>query len=428
MIDKTATHDMEAAPELDGSGIPQGTGGKQPAGGYFALFLAILALAFATIGIAAGYKHWQRMNDKVRAHAEQLKQLQERLAGVPDAAAVEGLRRELDARTANLNAAHEEAKQEVARMLNQTHQFADTVAAQVEQVTFLQSKMQQGAAPKNTAEWRLEEVRHLLQLANRQLHIAQDARSAAAALKEADAALAKSSSVTYLPVRQQIALDLAALEAVQLPDIPGLSQRITALMLGLQPLPAVDTASGTRISLRPQGEGAAANTWSDKLLQALDDAIVVRRHDQPIQTALDAETRQHIYQLLRLRLENLRLLLLQRDQQGFRAQLDLLRELVKSYYPADTAQPLLEAFDEFAKVELQPALPDISGSLRQLDSARQAELETAKPNGKAAETRSDSGKAAAKSASQAKLEAKAADKTEGKSEAKPANKAEDKAE
>lgn len=388
MIDKAASYEADKQPldttvdaldSLDTHSAAE----RKPAGGRFALFLAALSLLFTLIGIAAGYKHWQRMNDKARGNAAEIAELRQQLQAVPAAGALDALRKELADKTAQLNTDNSQVQQEMARMLNQSRQFADTVASQVEQVTFLQAKAQQGAAPAAAQEWQVEEVSFLLQLASRQLHLAQDTRTAITALKEADTLLAEAGSVAYLPVRQQIARDISALEAVAMPDIAGVSQRINALMLGLKPLPAVDTSSSNSQQVKlAQQEADAPSDYSmiadyqRKFMDALDDAVVIRQHDQPIQMAMDAETRQNLFQLLRLRLENLRLLLLQRDNAGFRAQLELIRETVSAYYPEAQAKPLLTELDGFSKLELQPVLPDISASLKQLDSARQSASST----------------------------------------------------
>jgi uncharacterized protein HemX len=186
-------------------------------------------------------------------------------------------------------------------------------------------------------------------------------------------------SVNYLPVRQQIARDISALDATPLPDITGVAQQIHAMILALKPLPAL---TETATSDAPTTDIAASDTidgnslWADykrKAGEMLNDAVVVRRFDKPLQSALDADARQHLFQLLHLRLETLRLLVLQRDNSGFHAQIALLRETLKSYYPATQAKPLLENLDKLGKLELQPTLPDISASLKQLESARQAD-------------------------------------------------------
>ncbi|MGB3917951.1 uroporphyrinogen-III C-methyltransferase [Thiothrix litoralis] len=383
MIDKPATHQADNTTfdtTVDAvDNLSAKADSPRSASARFALFIAILSLLFTVIGIAAGYKHWQRMNDRARANASEIATLREKLQSVPASDALDTLRKDLEAKTSKTLAANDQMIQEMSRIQNQTRQFADTVASQVEQVTFLQAKMQQNAAPASASEWQIAEVEFLLQLASRQLHLARDVKAATAALKEADGVLAKVGSVNYLPVRQQIAQDISTLEATAVPDIAGTSQHINALILGLKPLPALNTTptQGEPLALTEDAAAADGNSlWADykrKVADAFDDAIVIRQHDKPIQMQMDADARLHLFQLLRVRLETLRLLVLERDNAGFHAQLGLIRDAVSTYYPADLAKPLLTELEGFDKLELQPTTPDISASLKQLESARHTE-------------------------------------------------------
>lgn len=384
MIDKPAGHEADhttldtAVDILDSESIKaeKTTSGRAR----FALFLSALALLFTTIGVAAGYKHWQRMNTKAKENAAEIADLRDQLKEVPTSKSVDSLRKEVEEKTTQSQSEHTQALQEMARLENQTRQFADTVASQVEQITFLQARMQQAAAPATAKDWQIAEVEYLLQLASRDLHLTQSTQTAITALKEADGLLAKLGLVNYLPVRQQISRDVSKLEAIPIPDIAGISQRITALALSLKPLPALDAPDdkGQAVGLNenPDQSVEGNSLWADykrKAINTLNEAIVIRQFDKPLQTELDADSRQRLFQLLKLRLENLRLLALQPDDSGFHAQLDLIKETVASYYPEQQAKPLLTKLEEFDKENLRPSLPDISDSLKQLDSARHAE-------------------------------------------------------
>lgn len=357
---------------------------KHSASARFALFVAMLALFFTALGIGVGYRHWQRMNDKNRVNQQEITQLRQQLKQTANSDAMNGLRKEITEKLAQVNTANNDAIKEAARMQKQTRQFADTVASQVEQVTYLQARMQQASAPASTKEWQVAEVRFLLQMASRALYLEHDTGTAKAALKEADAALAALGAVEYLPVRQQISRDIATLDEATLPDIAGAAQGIAAMLLELKPLPAVQGGQANNsgeVSSEPQknwaGQEASGNSlWSDYKREALDtihQAIVIRKLDQPLQDELDADSRQMLFRLLQLRLETLRLLLLQRDNAGFHAQIDLIREALAAYYPEQQAQALLEKLQTLQKLDLQPAMPDISGSLKQLENAHQTE-------------------------------------------------------
>ena len=357
---------------------------QRKSGGRSALFVSLLALFFTAAGIASGYKHWQRMNDKAMANQAAIDSLRQQLQSSASLDAVDKLRADVEQKTAQAGQENGKAVQEMARLQSQTRQYADTVASQVEQVTLLQARMQQSVAPASAKDWQLAEVAFLLQLANRELHLAQNPQTAKAALKEADALLAKVGSVNYLPVRQQITRDLTALEAYAAPDLASVSQRITAMMLALKPLPVAEgtdsttTAQPKTASSDNTSNDSAWATYKQKALDVVSDAVVIRQYDKPIKAALDADARLQLFQLLHLRLENLRLLALQQMEAEYHAQLQLIRETVTAYYPPEQAKPLLAQLTELDKTKLQVALPDISASLQQLENARHVEAEAAK--------------------------------------------------
>lgn len=355
---------------------------KKPKGTGFALFIAFLALFFTAAGIAAGYKHWQRMNVKAKDNAAHISQLADVVSTKADTAALDNLRKDMGDTVAALTEKTGQDLQKVTQMHNQTQQFAETVTAQVEQVTRLQARLQQSATPTTAKEWQVEEVAFLLRLANQELHLTGSKEVALRALKEADNLLGKSGSVTYLPVRQQIIRDIATLEAFAAPDVTGISQKITALMLSLSASPSMElpkTANNPATTDEPAKAESSGDTsiweqYKQKALDTLNQAVVVHQLDQPIVMELDTEARQSVYQLLQLRLENLRLMALQRQNSNYHQQLGLIGETLKTYYPESKAAPLLAQLQALANIELEPTIPDISASLTQLEKARQTNL------------------------------------------------------
>ncbi|QLQ33312.1 MAG: hypothetical protein HZT40_18840 [Candidatus Thiothrix singaporensis] len=146
MIDKPATHEATDSStfdrKVDAIDSLDNDAGKASKSGSarFALFLAVLALLFTLIGIAAGYKHWQRMNDRARNNAADIAELRKQLQETPARDSLDKLQKELEDKTTQSHADNAQMQQEMARMLNQTRQFADTVASQMEQITFCRQR------------------------------------------------------------------------------------------------------------------------------------------------------------------------------------------------------------------------------------------------------------------------------------------------
>lgn len=372
MIEKSDTtpladpHDSPTPPKAKGAG--------------FALFIAFLALFFTAGGIAAGYKHWQRMNTKAKEHSLHLADLDQALAQKADTRALLNLQQEFKQTAEDLSAAATTNLQKMAQMNHETRQFAETVTAQVEQVTNLQARLQHHLTPKTDHDWQIEEVAFLLRLANQELHLTGVKAPSLAALKEADLLLGKLGSVSYLPVRQQLAKDIASLEAFAEPDFIELSQRINAMTIKLstqlaQALPnAITEKSATSNSQAVEADSSIWQAYKQKALNTLNEAVVVHQIDQPLASALDSESRQSLHQLILLRLENLRLMAIQRQDQSYHQQIALIRDTLQAYYPKAQVASLLDDLNSLDQLNLQPPLPDISASLKQLEKARSTDL------------------------------------------------------
>lgn len=363
----TTTHDSTLAPKAKGVG--------------FALFIAFLALFFTVVGIATGYKHWQRMNNKANNNTNQITALSQTVTQKADASDLESLRSQVKQSVDTISTASTADLQKMAQMNNETRQFAETVTAQVEQVTSLQARLQHNVAPKTDHDWQIEEVAFLLRLANQELHLTGVKAASLAAMKEADLLLGKLGSVSYLPVRQQLAKDIATLEAFAEPDLIDLSQRINALTVELSaqlanalPNPTPKSTEPTATDTANQTEESLWQQYKQKAISTLNEAVVVHQVDQPLASALDSESRQSLYQLLLLRLENLRLMALQRQDKSYHQQIALIRDTLQAYYPQEQAAGSLATLNSLDQLNLQPQLPDISASLKQLEKARSTAL------------------------------------------------------
>ena len=169
------------------------------------------------------------------------------------------------------------------------------------------------------------------------------------------------------------------LEQYAEPKIEELSQQITALIIQLEPLPAntQDISKGEKINLSSADDKKAEDTsgnslWStikDQAQASFDEAIVIRKHDKPIEIELDADSRLRLYNLIQLRLETLRLMVLRGLDSEFHEQIKLINKTLQQYYPEEKAKPLLKIMKEMDSNNLSPERPDISASIKQLESA-----------------------------------------------------------
>jgi len=352
---------------------------------WFTLFIAWMALIFTAIGIAAGYKNWLRISDKTKANKVTIEVIQQKIVDMPSNHQLNTIRAELLQQTEAIQQQTSTAVLKTQKFAEQSQRYAETINAQMAEITQIQAKVQQVAKPSTDKEWLLSETEFLIRMASRKLHLDQSPHAAIMALKAADENLVQLGSPHYLPVRQQLSKDIMALENYPAPKIAKISQQITALMIQLTPLTAKhsDLSQGDVIRLGDKDlagkdsaveeeENMGNSVWAKLKQQAytqFNRAVIIRKHNQPIQDDLDADSRQQLYRLLQLRLETLRLLALQKLDQEYHQQIQLITETVTQYYPKESAETLLKTIKQWDSYHLSPKKPNILSSLQQLESA-----------------------------------------------------------
>lgn len=220
--------------------------------------------------------------------------------------------------------------------------------------------------------WLLAEVEYLLRIANQRLLLQRDADTALAALMAADERLRALSDPGYMPVREALADEIAALKAAPRTDIEGLTlvlanlqQRVDGLQLaGARYVPAQLRYEDPRQTL-------AASDWREipqVVWQAIRRLLAIRTHDQAATPMLPPEQQYFLLQNLRLVLEAARLSLLQRDPESYRSSLRTAERWLREHFDQDhpaTGQMATE-IGRLAEMDIRPTLPDIAQSLRLL--------------------------------------------------------------
>jgi uroporphyrin-III C-methyltransferase len=222
---------------------------------------------------------------------------------------------------------------------------------------------------RSTVAWRMAEVEYLLTVANHRLTLAHDQQTAMAVFATADDRLKAIGDPALLPVRKKIASELTALRAVQQIDIPGLALQVGSLAEGVMQLPLTDkkrlaiaTEKQTRQTPQDWQEIPAA-VWSD-----IKSLVQVRRHQQPTEPLLPPQQAWFLYQNLQLKFEQARLAVLQHNTAVFRQSVNEAADWLQAYFDSESSAvvSVQNTLTEMREIELQPALPDVSGSLREL--------------------------------------------------------------
>ncbi|WP_126457093.1 uroporphyrinogen-III C-methyltransferase [Sulfuriflexus mobilis] len=311
--------------------------------------LAVLALLIAIGTAAGGYYLWTQQQADSGLRQEALQAMAAQAAGLKQD--LQASLTEQNQRLEVLLQAEQSARAELAKALEQLHTELG----------------------RDRNAWALAEVRYYLRLANTRLLLLGDVASALRAMELADARVTALASPALHKLRALLSEEIAALKAVPEVDIEGASLSLIALAKQVEALPTIMPTRSEKETVQAGAKAAAdikdwrahaAAIWAE-----MKTLVTIRRTDRPIDALLAPEQMVFLRHNLRLKLEAARLALLQKDTAVYQASLAEVSEWVAAYFNAESTpvKALLEQISKLATLELQPALPDISASLVELE-------------------------------------------------------------
>ena len=209
------------------------------------------------------------------------------------------------------------------------------------------------------------EAEYLMRIALHRLQLEHDITSATAALEEADRRLQQIDDPILFETRRQLINEITALKLIPHADITGasatlrnLENQIDQLVLPASKHASPDTAQSAR------DESFWNTAWRE-----LKSLIVIRRTDQTTPPLAQPEQHFFLRHNLRLTLETAQLALLRRDNLAFHSNVSIARNWLTRYFEQNTTTQLAqESLVKLEKINLTPALPDTTGSLKALQA------------------------------------------------------------
>jgi len=348
---------------------------NQPPAKRVGAIIAVIALVIAIGAIAAGYKAWQQIGIEQGALSQRLSNTENSLTAI---------------------ASGSTSSRAIAETVQSTNQLLqnrlDTMETKLsgldDKLASSMAELQQGDATINDSLNKLSdslrnnkddqllvaEARHLINIANHQAQLNHNPAAAAAALVAADQRLRDAADPALLETRQIITDDIIALRNINSIDISGIALTLSRLEASIDGLPlrnekaepGVATAETTAATKVDDLSSFFNKIWADI------KGLVSIRHNSGDHSAalLPPGQRFFLQQNLRLKLETARLALLQGDSQTFQSSLNTAKNWVENYFDTSAAGSanLLTSIAPLQSLELNPALPDISRSLKALDS------------------------------------------------------------
>lgn len=325
-------------------------------------------MLFAVGGLAlllAAYAHWRfgqfdERIDRLRGHVAELHVAQDRL------------RAQIDVVGTRLQQASAQVQSQI-RLLGEVPTQLGELGQSVAE---LRARTD---APQRS--WVRAEALYLLELGARRLRLEHDVPTAIAALESADARLATVSDPAVTEVRTQLARELAALRAVDVPDISSVLARLAAT----EAATADFRVLGVPVSKarRPDNTGRAAaegafDRATRRLRHAWRDLFSYRRVDPANSRLVTREEESLRRQQFELQLFTARIAAMQQDRPGYTQALQAATALLDRSF--DTRDPTVSAarteLARLAAIDVNPAAPEIGAAAQLLQRVIRASSPT----------------------------------------------------
>lgn len=311
--------------------------------------------AFAALALVlALYAHWrfERFDervDRVRAQVVELRAAQDRL----------------DSRLGSLAARFEQSNEQLRGQVRSLREVPTQVGELGQTVAELRARTE---APQRA--WVRAEALYLLELGSRRLRLEHDVPTAIAAMESADARLATVTDPAVAEVRAQLARELAALRAVEVPDVAAIVARMAALeaRTGDYRVLGAPMATARRPREPADADFDAIDRALNRIGQAWHDLFAYRRVEPAMSRLVTREEEALRRQHLDLLLFSARIAAMQQDRAAYVESITAAIDWLDRFFDPRSA-PVAAARAELAAlatVDVDPARPEIGTAAQML--------------------------------------------------------------
>ncbi len=331
---------------------------------WLALLLSLTALAAVAYTVS---RDWLAASDTSTDDA--VASLGNRLSATQDSLST------LDARISELDGRDSSAAAELEDLRQELDERVESLSSLPARMSTLESSVSSLAGVSQGARdtWLLAEAEYYMQIANAQLQLANNPHLAALALRMADERVVQMSDPALIDVRRAVSDELAALDAMEKPDIAGTTMTLASLARVVESLPLDITAGTDDVDEQALDEeqSGVSRAWSS-VKSAMSGLVKVTPPDQPKLALLSPDAEYFLRNNLALQLQSARLALLRGEQAVFEQTLDDTITLMSKYFDSESAQvaSAQATLTEIRSNVFTTPAPDISGSLRLLRQFR----------------------------------------------------------
>ena len=234
---------------------------------------------------------------------------------------------------------------------------------------------------KTRGDWLVADAEYLLSIANQRLLLVGDVHTTRMALDAADQRLRESGDSAVYKVREQITKEIAGLRSITLPDVVGMHALIQLLrdkvshLAVLLPYAGKPLTKSKQIHDHEQSPDAEHGILGSAL-GLLEGYVTVKHSDQPVSKILTEEEVGFIRQQLNVKLEIIKVALVQQSDALFKVGITDAKEWVASNFTKnESSKGFLAELEKLNSVTLRSEFPDISQSLKMLKDISKLRLE-----------------------------------------------------
>ena len=228
---------------------------------------------------------------------------------------------------------------------------------------------------KTRGDWLIADAEYLLSIANQRLYLMGDINTTREALEAADQRLRESGDAGAFKIREQIARDITAIQNVAVADIVGMYASIQALQDQIDSLTLFLPYTGKALTPQPVVQ-ESPDKEAHALLDQLGQMVTIRHTEHQIKEILTPEEAQFIREQLSVKLEMVKIALVQQNEQLYQISLvDAKKWLEKNFAQNSETSRFITELDRFTAIKLRSHFPDISLSLKMLRDITKLRLE-----------------------------------------------------
>jgi len=235
---------------------------------------------------------------------------------------------------------------------------------------------------KTRGDWLIADAEYLLSIANQRLYLMGDVNTTREALEAADQRLRESGDAGAFKIREQIAKDITAIRNVAVADIVGMYASIQSLQDQVDKLALFLPYTGKTLTQpKPAREPVdkEGQNLLDSALGQLEGMVTIRHTEHPIKEILTPEQAQFIREQLRVKLEMVKIALIQQNEQLYQSSLADAKKWTEQNFAKNTeTSNFITELDKFNAIKIRSHFPDISLSLKMLRDITKLRLEVDK--------------------------------------------------